>query len=198
VMQDLRIDLRCRNNILYHAIFDTHRSVRDFCLTRGHYRLYGDIGGWLRLTESPWKKDGEIRKGAQHVADSLRMLPEDLYPVALYAIQSPTVTLEVEAATFLPLAAASRAALPSTTSPYRDSLAAALGGLSAREQKVIEMRFGMNGYYEHSLEDVGREFAVTRERVRQIENRALRRLRMPSSSEALRRDMKPTGVIDTG
>ena len=197
-MQDLRIDLRCRNNILYHAIFDTHGSVRGFCRTLDRQYLAPSIGGWLRLTDSPWKKDGELRERAQYVADQLRMLPEDLYPAALYAIQSPTVTLEVEAATFLPLAAASRAALPSATSPYRDSLAAALGGLSAREQKVIEMRFGMNGYYEHSLEDVGREFAVTRERVRQIENRALRRLRQPSQSEALWRDMKPAGVIDTG
>jgi RNA polymerase primary sigma factor len=58
--------------------------------------------------------------------------------------------------------------------------------LSAREEKIIKMRFGLEDGSEHTLEEVGRSFAVTRERIRQIEAKALRKLRHPSRSSKLR------------
>ena len=58
--------------------------------------------------------------------------------------------------------------------------------LSPREEKIIKMRFGLEDGSEHTLEEVGLEFAVTRERIRQIEARALRKLRHPSRSRKLR------------
>jgi RNA polymerase primary sigma factor len=58
--------------------------------------------------------------------------------------------------------------------------------LSAREEKIIKMRFGLEDGSEHTLEEVGRSFAVTRERIRQIEAKALRKLRHPSRSDKLR------------
>ena len=58
--------------------------------------------------------------------------------------------------------------------------------LSAREEKVVRMRFGLEDGLEHTLEEVGRSFAVTRERIRQIEAKALRKLRHPSRSGKLR------------
>ena len=58
--------------------------------------------------------------------------------------------------------------------------------LSPREEKVLRMRFGMDDGSEHTLEEVGRCFAVTRERIRQIEAKALRKLRHPSRSSELR------------
>ena len=58
--------------------------------------------------------------------------------------------------------------------------------LSAREERIIKMRFGMEDGSEHTLEEVGRSFAVTRERIRQIEAKALRKLRHPSRSRRLR------------
>jgi RNA polymerase primary sigma factor len=58
--------------------------------------------------------------------------------------------------------------------------------LSPREEKIIKMRFGLEDGSEHTLEEVGLEFAVTRERIRQIEARALRKLRHPSRSRNLR------------
>jgi RNA polymerase primary sigma factor len=58
--------------------------------------------------------------------------------------------------------------------------------LSPREEKIIKMRFGPEDGSEHTLEEVGLEFAVTRERIRQIEARALRKLRHPSRSRNLR------------
>jgi len=61
-----------------------------------------------------------------------------------------------------------------------------LGGLTPREAKVLRMRFGIDMNTDHTLEEVGKQFDVTRERIRQIEAKALRKLRHPSRSELLR------------
>ena len=55
--------------------------------------------------------------------------------------------------------------------------------LTPREEKVIKLRFGLEDGTEHTLEQVGQSFAVTRERIRQIEAKALRKLRHPSRSQ---------------
>ncbi len=79
----------------------------------------------------------------------------------------------------LPLDSATSESLRSAT---RDVLA----GLTAREAKVLRMRFGIDMNTDHTLEEVGKQFDVTRERIRQIEAKALRKLRHPSRSEVLR------------
>jgi RNA polymerase primary sigma factor len=61
-----------------------------------------------------------------------------------------------------------------------------LGTLSPREEKVLRMRFGIGEKYDHTLEEVGQDFDVTRERIRQIEAKALRKLRHPSRSKRLK------------
>ncbi|GIU74566.1 MAG: RNA polymerase sigma factor RpoD [Bryobacteraceae bacterium] len=68
----------------------------------------------------------------------------------------------------------------------REQTAEVLKTLSPREEKIIKMRFGLQDGSEHTLEEVGQAFAVTRERIRQIEAKALRKLRHPSRSHRLR------------
>ena len=68
----------------------------------------------------------------------------------------------------------------------RDQTETVLKTLTPREEKVIKMRFGVGEGSEHTLEEVGQNFAVTRERIRQIEAKALRKLRHPSRSRKLR------------
>ena len=68
----------------------------------------------------------------------------------------------------------------------REQTAEVLKTLSPREEKIIKMRFGLTDGSEHTLEEVGQHFAVTRERIRQIEAKALRKLRHPSRSHRLR------------
>jgi RNA polymerase primary sigma factor len=68
----------------------------------------------------------------------------------------------------------------------REQTQAVLKTLTPREEKVIKMRFGLDDGSEHTLEEVGGFFAVTRERIRQIEAKALRKLRHPSRSRKLR------------
>jgi len=68
----------------------------------------------------------------------------------------------------------------------REQIKSALSILSEREQNVLELRFGLNNNKEHTLEEVSRYFNVTRERIRQIEAKALRKLRHPTRSRELR------------
>jgi RNA polymerase primary sigma factor len=68
----------------------------------------------------------------------------------------------------------------------KDQTEALLKTLTPREEKVIKMRFGLGDGSEHTLEEVGQNFAVTRERIRQIEAKALRKLRHPSRSRKLK------------
>ncbi|RMD78543.1 MAG: RNA polymerase sigma factor RpoD [Gammaproteobacteria bacterium] len=68
----------------------------------------------------------------------------------------------------------------------REATEAVLESLTAREAKVLRMRFGIGMNTDHTLEEVGKQFDVTRERIRQIEAKALRKLRHPSRSEILR------------
>jgi RNA polymerase primary sigma factor len=68
----------------------------------------------------------------------------------------------------------------------QEQTASLLKTLTPREERIIKMRFGMDDGSEHTLEEVGNTFAVTRERIRQIEAKALRKLRHPSRSDKLR------------
>lgn len=79
----------------------------------------------------------------------------------------------------LPLDSATSESLKSATHEV-------LAGLTAREAKVLRMRFGIDMSTDHTLEEVGKQFDVTRERIRQIEAKALRKLRHPSRSEILK------------
>ena len=73
-----------------------------------------------------------------------------------------------------------------TGGSLKDATQEVLAGLTAREAKVLRMRFGIDMNTDHTLEEVGKQFDVTRERIRQIEAKALRKLRHPSRSEQLR------------
>ena len=86
-------------------------------------------------------------------------------------IEDGTITSPVESAT-----------TENLTEATRD----VLGSLTAREAKVLRMRFGIDMNTDHTLEEVGKQFDVTRERIRQIEAKALRKLRHPTRSEHLR------------
>ncbi|NOX68014.1 MAG: RNA polymerase sigma factor RpoD [Gammaproteobacteria bacterium] len=73
-----------------------------------------------------------------------------------------------------------------TTEGLKETTHSVLGGLTPREAKVLRMRFGIDMNTDHTLEEVGKQFDVTRERIRQIEAKALRKLRHPTRSDQLR------------
>jgi RNA polymerase primary sigma factor len=84
-----------------------------------------------------------------------------------------------DTATMAPMDAAVYRSLSDATRDVLDSL-------TPREAKVLRMRFGIEMNTDHTLEEVGKQFDVTRERIRQIEAKALRKLRHPSRSDKLR------------
>ncbi len=73
----------------------------------------------------------------------------------------------------------------------REQIDGVLDHLTAREKRILQLRYGLRDGYERSLEEIGREFHVTRERIRQIEARALRKLRQPSLRRQLRECLDP-------
>jgi RNA polymerase primary sigma factor len=73
-----------------------------------------------------------------------------------------------------------------TNEGLREAMQSVLSSLTPREAKVLKMRFGIDMNTDHTLEEVGRQFDVTRERIRQIEAKALRKLRHPTRSELLK------------
>ena len=81
---------------------------------------------------------------------------------------------------------ASQPAEAASYTMLREQLEEVQKSLPAREEQVLRMRFGLIAGKAHTLEEVGREFDVTRERIRQIESKALRKLRHPSRSKKLR------------
>ncbi|MDL1901783.1 sigma-70 family RNA polymerase sigma factor, partial [Anaerolineae bacterium CFX9] len=68
----------------------------------------------------------------------------------------------------------------------REKIESLLNTLSPREARILRLRFGLHNGRSHTLEEVGQKFGLTRERIRQIEGRALRRLRHPRRSRQLR------------
>src|SRR5260370_4847196 len=84
-----------------------------------------------------------------------------------------------EAGAILPADAALHASM-------RDAISEALATLTPREAKILRLRFGIESGTDHSLEEIGNQFDVTRERIRQIEAQALRKLRHPARSARLR------------
>ncbi|MFT5561351.1 MAG: RNA polymerase primary sigma factor [Candidatus Azotimanducaceae bacterium] len=125
---------------------------------------------------------------------SVRMeLPEDKVLKALDVAKQP-ISLETpvgddDDSTMWNLVSDAAAESPmdhATDEGLRETTTSVLTGLTDREAKVLRMRFGIDMNTDHTLEEVGRQFSVTRERIRQIEAKALRKLRHPARSEQLR------------
>lgn len=192
---DLRIELRTRNNLLWHVIFDSHASVSEFCQI--HHLDQSHVGGLLNLKASPYdRRSGQRRPIALKLADIALMEFEQLFPVSLYNNAVPHhLVAEVSSQKFMTLNAAKHLALPATqvdevlASEAQIAIDSALQSLSPRQELVLRKRFGFDGE-EESLDQISQELGVSRERVRQIEAKALRKLRHPDQSRRLR------GIID--
>jgi RNA polymerase primary sigma factor len=129
---------------------------------------------------------------AEEIAEELDMTPEKVREILRLA-QEP-VSLETpigeeedsHLGDFIPDDEALSPADAASISLLREQLAEVLKTLTPREEKVLSLRFGLEDGHPRTLEEVGKEFNVTRERIRQIEAKALRKLRHPSRSKKLR------------
>lgn len=119
----------------------------------------------------PVEKVREIMKIAQEPVSLETPIGEEEDSHLGDFIQDENVPVPAEAATYMML---------------KEQIGEVLEGLTAREQEVLKLRFGLDDGRSRTLEEVGRQFKVTRERIRQIEAKALRKLRHPSRSKKLR------------
>lgn len=194
-VDELRIEARLRNNILWHAIFDVYPSVAEFC--RIHKLSLAAVRAYLNLSSRPFKRIGAWwgwMPTAKKIAEATGLTPTELFPFGLYEYTGPTrMAREIPMERYLPLSSLTREQrlLPPNQEPeiinheMSDAVGQMLATLTPREERVIRMRFGFDGY-SRTLAEVADELAVTRERIRQIESKAFRKLRHPSRTKRIR------------
>jgi RNA polymerase primary sigma factor len=140
-------------------------------LMRIQKRLLQDFG----REPTPEEIGDEMELPVERVRSLLRMAQQ---PISL---QSPVgESEETNFGDFVEDKSTESPAEKTSFSLLRDKLSDVLAGLSERERKVLELRFGLDNGYSRTLEEVGRQFQVTRERIRQIEAKALRKMRHPT------------------
>lgn len=153
-----------------HMVETIHR------LTRVKRQLLQDLGRDPTLEEiakgmdMPEEKVAEIQKIAQEPISLENPVGEEEDSKMADFIEDETIKSPVEVA---------------TQNLLREQLLAVIETLTPREQKVIRLRYGLDDAHPRTLEEVGKEFNVTRERIRQIEAKALRKLRNPNRSKKL-------------
>jgi len=189
---DYRVDIKVRNQNLLNIIEKNgYKTIGEFCRLNNIMRHVSRIGDLVNFKASPLNAEGDFWPFIYEISDLLMCSPEDFF-------SESQLTMEIEnnKRTIL-MREAEVKMLASTynTTPLLEEIIdqdkvkkliyEKLETLTPREQKVLTLRFGLNNCGEHTLDEVGQVFEINRERVRQIEAKALRKLRHPSRSKDL-------------
>ena len=167
------------------AIADQARTIRI------QVHMVETINRVLRTSHSMVQKLGR-EPTTKEIADELHIEEskvEEVLKIAQEPVSLETPIGEEEDSHLGDFIQDDEASQPSEEASYtllREQLEEVLSTLTPREEQVLRMRFGLTDGKPHTLEEVGKEFDVTRERIRQIESKALRKLRHPSRSKKLR------------
>ncbi len=146
-----------------------NRISRQILQAKGREARVDELAVYMEMPEDKIRKILNIVKEPISMETPISDSEEDVLYVD--SIEDTKILTPLEAATIVSL---------------REATQNMLAGLTSREAKVLRMRFGINMNTDHTLEEVGKQFDVTRERIRQIEAKALRKLRHPSRSDQLR------------
>jgi RNA polymerase sigma factor (sigma-70 family) len=184
------MELKFKNAVLWHAIFDLYPSVHAFCESAMRPRVGESVvGALLCLKRSPYLKTGQPSISALRVSMMTGLSIEALFPRDLYSGKVPTDPLVMEQ----PLRALSPGRCQALLMPpaqetdlgnkeLRDALDRALETLPPAQECVLRARF----FEDLTLEEVAGRLGVTRERIRQIEITGLQRLRRRHNAVRLR------------
>lgn len=184
----LGIRIKVYNATLRNALTETGKPFYQIATELGIE--YTTFSAYINLRKYPTLEHAAV------ICAYLERPIDEVFPEhLLHAPKSETVRLELSQEEYKKLRAQGgftnpwgleRMALAEGNAGLEDELKASMATLTAREQRVLTLRFGLKDGRSRTLEEVGREFGVTRTRVSQIEAKALRKLRHPNRNERLR------------
>lgn len=200
-MNEIRLELRARNNVLWHAIYDNFASIMAFSRT---YKInHSYVGALLNLRLSPIGSKGKWRPNCQKLAETLGIEISTLFPLDLYKIENPMRVVEISFNQLTSGEFNQIKCLPSAESrSFLNSLMLekidqSLKTLTPREEEAVKLKFGLkDDGKEHTLEEIGCIFDVGSERIRQILLKALRKLRHPKHTALFDLWQEKLGVDD--
>lgn len=200
---DLLVIVTIKNNALLTAM-RAAGCESGGALARASGVSYHRVCDYLNLKIAPLRQDGEWRSCILAISKTLRRLPEDLFPAPFMrrALDTNRITREVDAEDLPALVGSSTTSIaydPERTVAMNaavGALDAALASLRPREQRIVQMYFGLDGEAPRTFEEIGRSFNLSKDRVRQIVLRAQRLLAAPRHD--LRRRCAPLLEDGTG
>lgn len=187
-MNDYRVNIKVRNNRILEAIERSGaESGGKWCAEKG--LPYSAVNNLINMTASPILKAGHLTSTARNLCDALDKLPEDLWSdEQIRPLEKNFTSLEMSHEQIMTLMPPEDTTYLTNFEHAIDSkklvtvMAYATEGLTPQEQEVLKRRF----FDDMTLEEVGHRLGVNKERVRQIEAKALRKMRHPSRSDELR------------
>jgi RNA polymerase sigma factor (sigma-70 family) len=195
--KDYRIEVKVKNNKLLEKIEEAgYESVASFCRASGLHQTA--VGKFINMVQAPVNKlTGEYSPNFMKIVDFLRCMPEDIFPKAQMqeAMKVNKVTTKADIGDVQSLTTSLRTlALPPEEKMIFDEARTAIQRtmetLTPREQRVLMLRFGFYDGVEHTLEDVAGQFGVSKDRIRQIQEKALRKMRHPNRAKEIRNTME--------
>ena len=206
-----RIKITVKNNLLLTAIEQAgYKSAAEFARAIGLTEQ--EVSALVALRNAPINQDGEFSPNAKRIMEALGAAPSDLWTTEQLNMKLKRNTKEdfFSAPTIQAILGGNVAQLEGSV--YEESekpeevlnkkelkaeLEKVLGTLTPRETKVLQLRFGLDGCGEHTLEEIGDMLDIGKERVRQIEAKALRKMRDPSRSKAFKGHVEDLMSEDT-
>jgi len=191
---EYRVKVSVRNNLILRAIEEAgYTSVAEFC--RVNEVGYHQLNELIRFGVAPINNDGTFGVTANKLMEALCLAPTDLWTSEQLNMNLKSSTREftvTQQDLLEAIANGSRELMglenpekAAQSSELRRDINEALLGLTPRQARVLRLRFGLDDNEEHTLEKVGEHFGVSRDRARQIEGQAIRRLRHPAHSNKL-------------
>ena len=187
--KEVRVEIKVRNNLILSmmeakGITTVAELANRMCCGSNRNHIYQLVS--MKLPAR--KPNGSWRKSVLELSDFFQCMPEDLFSdeQQISSLETNRMTAEVGFAEIQQLMSPQfRPDQMVEAADLKRTIHQQLLKLTAREQRVIVLRFGLYGQPEHTLEEIGAKFELDRERIRQIEGKALSKLRHPSRSAPL-------------
>ena len=185
-MQDYRVKITIRNERLLAAMEGLgYKSVAEFSRNQGlnSNKVREIFSGKI----PPLDREGNPKELTKEILEILNLTIEKAFTEKqLKGFKKHTFEVKIEEEKLLQIISpAKNQEIKVIEQEVKSKLSEILSTLTPREEKILRMRFGIGMNTDHTLEEVGRKFFVTRDRIRQIEARALRKLKHPSRSKQL-------------